>query len=55
MLNPITKPKPKKQHNFRFHENLIPQSFPSSTHTCFNQVGGEEIEIERMSRKKERT
>jgi len=31
ILNPITKPKPKKQHSFRFHEDLIHQSFPSLT------------------------
>ena len=33
ILNPITKPKPKTQHSFRFHEDLIHQSFPSSTVT----------------------
>jgi len=33
ILNPITKPKPKTQHSFRLHEDLIHQSFPSSTPT----------------------
>ena len=33
ILNPITKPKPKTQHSFRLHEDLIHQSFPSSTYT----------------------
>jgi len=38
ILNPVTKPKPKTQHSFRLHGDLLHQSFSSSTKGIWDAI-----------------